>query len=99
MFLCYNPACTIDDEEKKDQESHNEELEEKKFVIHTYTKVELSMLYSPGDCVSVAENNLSRMIRSNRSLSLELAAVGYNKFRHSFTPKEVSILVAFLGEP
>lgn len=84
---------------RQNQESHNEESEDEKFIIRTYTKVELSMRYSPGDCVSVAENNLSRMIRSTPALASELTAVGYNKFRHSFTPKEVSILVAFLGEP
>jgi hypothetical protein len=29
----------------------------------------------------------------------ELAAVGYNKYRHSFLEQEVEIIVKYLGEP
>jgi hypothetical protein len=29
----------------------------------------------------------------------ELAAVGYNKYRHSFLKQEVEIIVKYLGEP
>ena len=33
------------------------------------------------------------------ALKAELAAVGYNRYRRSFTPREVSLLVKYLGEP
>lgn len=69
------------------------------FRIRTYTKVELSMLYNPMSCLTNALNTLATWIRMNLPLCEELEAVGYNKYRRSFTPREVSLLVKYLGEP
>lgn len=57
------------------------------------------MLYCPQQCISVALQTLYRWIRMNRLLMAELEAVGYNKFRHCYTPAEVRLIVKYLGEP
>lgn len=69
------------------------------FRVRTYSKVELSMLYNPAACLSNALNLLATWIRMNFPLCEELEAVGYNKYRRSFTPKEVALIVKYLGEP
>lgn len=76
-----------------------EDPDEKKFVIRVYRKEELAMLYNPGKCVTPALLCFYRWMRMNHKLMNELEAVGYNKFRHSFTPLEVRIIVKYLGEP
>lgn len=69
------------------------------FPIRAYTKAELAMLYNPQQCISVALQTLYRWIRMNRPLMAELEAVGYNKYRHCYTPAEVRLIVKYLGEP
>lgn len=76
-----------------------EEEDEKPFVIRVYSKEELARLYNPEKCITPALLCLYRWMRMNRKLMEELAAVGYNKYRHSFTPLEVRIIVKYLGEP
>lgn len=75
------------------------DVNETPFRIRSYSKAELSMLYSPNQCITVALQILSRWIRYNTQLTEELEAAGYNKRRHTFTPKEVAIIVRYLGEP
>ena len=81
---------------EKEEEKNGESAP---FCIRTYSKVELSMLYNPTSCLSNAINLLATWIRMNFPLCEELAAVGYNKYRRNFTPKEVSLIVKYLGEP
>lgn len=69
------------------------------FQVRAYTKEELAVLYNPTQCVTVALQTLARWIRTNRLLMEELNAIGYNKFRRGFTPKEVATIVKYLGEP
>ena len=73
--------------------------ENEPFQVRTYSKEELAMLYNPTFCLTNAINTLSSWIRLNKSLQAELAAIGYNRYRHCFTPKEVGVLVKYLGEP
>lgn len=85
---------------KTEKESAKEKEEDLlPFHVRTYTKEELAMLYNPTFCVTNAINTLSAWIRLNKPLKAELAAVGYNRYRRSFTPREVSLLVKYLGEP
>ena len=42
---------------------------------------------------------LAAWIRHNKALKGELEKVGYNKYRRTFTPLEVKVLVKYLGEP
>lgn len=73
--------------------------EESAFSVRSYTKVELAALYNPTQCISVALQTLYRWMCANSALMEELNSVGYNKYRRGFTPKEVTILVKYLGEP
>lgn len=75
------------------------EIEEHTFRPKAYTKAELAMMYNPTQCITVALKTLARWIQSNPALVEELNAVSYNKYRRSFTPKEVAIIVRYLGEP
>ena len=83
--------------EKEKREPEEEDL--RPFHVRTYTKEELAMLYNPTYCVSNAISTLAAWIRLNKPLKAELASVGYNRYRRSFTPREVSLLVKYLGEP
>lgn len=69
------------------------------FQVRAYTKAELAVLYNPTQCITVALQTLSRWMRTNSLLMTELNAIGYNKFRRGFTPKEVATIVKYLGEP
>lgn len=67
--------------------------------IRTYSKAELAMMYNPTQCITVALQTLARWMKMNDSLMQELQVAGYNKYRRSFTPKEVEIIVRYLGTP
>ena len=54
------------------------------FILQSYTKADLAQLYSPHSEGQAALQTLYRWMRRNESLMAELAAVGYNKYRHSF---------------
>lgn len=75
------------------------EGEEREFPVRVYSKAELAMLYNPTQCVSVALDTLARWMRMNGPLLKELEAVGYNKYRRSFTPREVELIFKYIGEP
>lgn len=83
--------------EKSMNEMKDEDL--RPFHLRTYSKEELAMLYNPATLVTNAIGTLAKWIRGNKALAAELAAVGYNRYRRSFTPLEVSLLVKYLGEP
>ena len=69
------------------------------FILQSYTKAALAQLYSQHSEGPAALQTLYRGMRRNESLMAELAAVGYNKYRHSFLKQEVEIIVKYLGEP
>ena len=71
--------------EKEKREEEEEDL--RPFRIHAYSKEELAMY------------TLAAWIRHNKALKGELEKVGYNKYRRTFTPLEVKVLVKYLGEP
>lgn len=73
--------------------------EEQSFRIRVYSKAELAMLYCPGKCLDNALETLYEWTRLNKTLMDELRAIGYNKYRRSYTPAEVRIIVKYLGEP
>ncbi|WP_321332058.1 DUF4248 domain-containing protein [uncultured Bacteroides sp.] len=79
--------------------SEYEENSDRSFPIRTYSKAELAMLYCPNQCITLALNTLYRWMRLNTALMAELQSVGYYRFRRSFTPLEVRIIVKYLGEP
>lgn len=71
-----------------------------RFVIRAYGKQELAMLYFPNvKDPHVAVNRLTGWIKRCKALSHSLEAIGYNRFAKIFTPREVGLIVEYLGEP
>ena len=70
------------------------------FRIRPYSKRELARLYFP-DTVNdeSAVANLRNLIRRVNGLGEELKEAGYKPYDKTFTPKQVGILVHYLGEP
>lgn len=75
-----------------------EETEES-FIIRGYGKGELAMLYMPGICRCGALKQFNRWIERNTRLTAELTDTGYNGTERIFTPKQVELIVGYLGEP
>ena len=72
---------------------------EKEFIIKAYGKAELAMLYSPDISEDAAVKRLSRYIRNTPHLLEKLLSTGYSSKNHTFTPRQVEIIVNAIGEP
>lgn len=75
-------------------------MKEMTFRIRPYSKRELAQLYFP-DTVNgeTAVANLRNLMRRNPDLLHELANARYKAHDKIFTPKQVGIIVGYLGEP
>lgn len=60
---------------------------------------ELAVLYFPHSSVKSASTQLKRWIAYNRTLQDELNATGYRNGQRMLTPKQVDLIVYYLGEP
>lgn len=70
------------------------------FEIRTYGKSELALKYFPNaETTTGALSNLNYWIRRNRKLVKALRACGMPPRSKSFTPREVALIVKYLGEP
>lgn len=70
------------------------------FKVKAYGKSELALLYFPdASSAHTAVNHLMSWIRRNPQLMEQLAGMGYRKSAKFFTPKEVKLIVEYLGEP
>jgi hypothetical protein len=70
------------------------------FEIRSYGKSELAMRYFPKDQTPAgALSNLNFWIRRCTDLSAALRACGMARKAKSYTPKEVALIVYYLGEP
>lgn len=69
-------------------------------VVKSYGKSELALLYFP-DAVTTfgALSNLNSWIRGNRELYAALRSCGMPPKSKFFTPREVSLIFSYLGEP
>ena len=75
-------------------------MNETTFRIRPYSKRELARLYFPETVhADSAVANLHNQIRRIPALVRELAEANYRTSDKVFTPKQVSILVRYLGEP
>ncbi len=81
------------------KEKEDPNSEEKPFVIRSYTKIELALLYCPGREPATALQGLYRWMRKCSPLGIELQQHGYDKYRHSFLKREVEIIRKHLGDP
>ena len=69
------------------------------FKIHSYGVTELAMIYSPELTASGALKRFRRWIDNNPVLHEKLGFTKGKRRPSSFTPSEVKIIVAELGEP
>ncbi len=70
------------------------------FEIRSYGKSELAMRYFPkAQTPAGALSNLNFWIRRCTDLSAALKACGMARKAKSYTPKEVALIVYYLGEP
>ena len=71
----------------------------KKFVRRAYGKSELALMYFPYSTPHCAVNHLMSWLNRCQPLSEQLMATGYTKSAKYFTPRQVEIIVGFIGEP
>lgn len=69
------------------------------FKVRAYSKQELALAYFENANPHVAVNRLMRWIQTCEELKKELQKIGYKKTSKFFTPKEVGLIVDYLGEP
>lgn len=68
------------------------------FIIRTYTKKELALMYFPESYPRTAVNHLMAWIHLCTPLWNELLDMGYRKTSKVFSPKQVKAIVEYLGE-
>lgn len=69
------------------------------FVIRTYTKKELALMYFPDSSPHTAVKHLMAWVKHCTQLWQQLQAMGYSNTCKTFTPREVRTIVEHLGEP
>ena len=73
--------------------------EERIFIIKSYHKADLALMYHPGLSAVAAMGKMRRWINRNPELKRRMHEVQVSVLNHSYTPREVAIIVEFLGEP
>lgn len=69
------------------------------FVIRAYGRTELAQIYSPNLCPESAFRKLKHWIDLCPGLRGRLEALGGSGRSRSYTPAQVEVIVAALGEP
>ena len=70
------------------------------FKIRPYTKKELAALYFPSTAQSSTQvANLRNLMQRNPALHEELKEALYKPRDKIFTPRQISIIIRYLGEP
>ncbi len=72
---------------------------EKEFTIRSYGFGELALLYFPNCTKRSASTQLARWVRQNESLKDNLIGTGFKPGRKNLTPKQVEIIIKFIGAP
>ena len=62
-------------------------------------KWRLAMLYAPGVCRKSALRLLNAYIHRAKGLLPALEATGYSRSARHFTPKQLALVLMYLGEP
>ena len=73
--------------------------EEEHFVIRSYGIGELASCYNPHISVGAARRKLMAWIHLQPALVEALQATGFSHKVRSFTPTQVRLIVAAIGEP
>lgn len=75
-------------------------MDKESFPIRTYGKSELALLYFPDTATTAgALSNLNSWIRGNDELCEALRQCGMPPKSKYFTPREVTLIIHFLGSP
>lgn len=69
------------------------------FIIRSYTKKELALMYFPDAMPRTAVNHLMTWIYQATDLMEELERTGYRKTSKWFNPRQVELIVNDFGEP
>lgn len=72
---------------------------EKGFVLRSYGYGELALLYFPNSTKKSATTQLRRWIRRNGELQRTLKQVGFTERQRILTPRQVEVVIRFVGEP
>ena len=72
---------------------------DEKFKIRSYGYCELAMLYFPNSTKKSASVQLRRWLTSDNNLKTNLGNSGLKKWQKLLTPKQVGIIVNYIGEP
>lgn len=73
--------------------------EEEKFEIRAYGKAELAYLYNPAMPLVSAMRKLRSWILRNEDLHRAMYQAGEGKNDHTYTRRQVRLMVQHLGEP
>lgn len=74
-------------------------MNEDRFVIKTYLKVVLARLYNPHLSDEGAMRKMRRWINRQPQLKEQMAALQVSPTDRHYTPKQVRLIVEYLGEP
>lgn len=69
------------------------------FKITAYGWQELALLYAPNLTPASAAKRLGMWITENKQLQNDLVAAGWKKGKRLLTPRQVQLIVEYLGEP
>lgn len=69
------------------------------FIIRQYTKKQLALMYFPDSNPRTAVKHLMAWIHLCVPLWDELLHSGYQPTSKSFTPRQVKLIIEYLGEP
>ena len=75
------------------------EMEEEKFKIRSYGWTELALCYNPNLHPNSASRLLHPTVVRNEKLVKTLKTAGFCERQRKLTPKQVGVIVDFLGEP
>jgi hypothetical protein len=79
--------------------TENKDGPEKGFVLRSYGYCELALLYFPNSTKKSATTQLRRWIRRSDELLRTLKQVGFVERQRILTPRQVEVVVQFVGEP
>lgn len=74
-------------------------MNELKFVVKCYGKVELAQMYFPDLSKKVSVAKLRRWMRNCRPLMEELLTGDFHPKTKTFSAREVRLILRYLGEP
>lgn len=74
-------------------------MEEDKFKIRSYGWTELALCYNPDLLPNSASRLLHRWVVKNEKLGKALLRAGFCQRQRKLTPRQVGVIVGFLGEP